>query len=172
MKAITRYEAVELIIPAAATATRFLFPDFPQLRSDVTKDIIIQGIKTFSIVEKPLDFNGNVVASMLQLQNAELTLYVDGEESIFRMPMTELMNSQNFANTFFSQIIPDEFDNLQIDWTKSYITADVPFTALAGGQAAQFVFLLSIAYKKLKAGTMAGIKLAKGDTSNLPGQSM
>lgn len=170
MKAITRYEAVELIIPANAGATKFNFLDIPQLRSDVTKDIIIQGIKAFSIVEKPLDFNGNAVASMAQLQNAELTLYVDGEESIFRIPMTELLNSQNFANTFFSQIIPDEFDNLMIDWTKSYITADVPFNT--AGANALFAFLFGISYKKLKAGTMAAIKAAKGDVSNIPGQSM
>ena len=167
MKAITRYEAVELLIPANAGATRFNFLDIPQLRSDVTKDIIVQGIKTFSIVEKPIDFNGNAVASVAQLQNAELTLYVDGEESIFRIPMTELMNSQNFANTFFSQIIPDEFDNLQIDWTKSYITADVPFNA--GGANTQFAFLFGIAYKRYAPGTMARIKAAKGDSSNLPG---
>jgi hypothetical protein len=167
MKAITRYEAVELVIPANASQSRFAFLDIPQLRSDVTKDIIVQGIKTFSIVERPIDFNGNPVATMLQLQNAELTLYVDGEESIFRIPMTELMNSQNFANTFFSQQIPDEFDNLMIDWTKSYITADVPFNT--AGANAQFAFLFGISYKRFAPGTMARIKLAKGDTSNLPG---
>jgi hypothetical protein len=167
MKAITRYEAVELLIPANAGATRFNFLDIPQLRSDVTKDIIVQGIKAFSIVEKPIDFNGNAVASVAQMQNAELTLYVDGEESIFRVPMTELMNSQNFANTFFSQQIPDEFDNLMIDWTKSYITADVPFNA-AGANTA-FAFLFGISYKRFAPGTMARIKAAKGDTSNLPG---
>lgn len=167
MKAITRYEAVELIIPANSGATRFNFLDIPQLRSDVTKDIIVQGIKTFSVVERPLDFNGNAVASVAQLQNAMLTLYVDGEESIFRIPMTELMNTQNFANTFFSQQIPDEFDNLMIDWTKSYITAATPFNA--GGNFTQFVFLFGISYKRYKAGTMATIKAAKGDVSNLPG---
>jgi hypothetical protein len=167
MKAITRYEAVELIIPANAGATRFNFLDIPQLRSDVTKDIIVVGIKTFSVVEKAVDFNGNAVASVAQLQNAELTLYVDGEESIFRIPMTELMNSQNFANTFFSQIIPDEFDNLMIDWTKSYITADVPFNA--AGANTLFAFLFGISYKRYAPGTMAAIKAAKRDTSNLPG---
>ena len=167
MKAITRYEAVELLIPANAGATRFNFLDIPQLRSDVTKDIIVQGIKTFSVVEKPVDFNGNAVASVAQLQNAELTLYVDGEESIFRVPMTELINSQNFANTYFSQQIPDEFDNLMIDWTKSYITADVPFNA--AGANTQFAFLFGISYKRFAPGTMARIKAAKGDTSNLPG---
>jgi hypothetical protein len=170
MKAITRYEAIELQIPANAGATRFNFLDIPQLRSDVTKDIIVQSIKTFSVVEKPVDFNGNAVATVAQLQNAELTLYVDGEESLFRIPMTELMNSQNFANTFFSQIIPDEFDNLMIDWTKSYITADVPFN-LAGANTA-FSFLFGIAYKRYAPGTMARIKAAKGDSSNLPGVIM
>ena len=167
MKAITRYEAIELVIPANSGQSRFNFLDIPQLRSDVTKDIIVHGIKTFSIVEKPIDYNGNAVASVLQIQNAELTLYVDGDESIFRIPLTELMNGQNFANTFFSQQIPDEFDNLMIDWTKSYITADVPFN-LAGANT-QFSFLFGISYKRFAPGTMARIKAAKGDTSNLPG---
>lgn len=167
MKAITRYEAIELVIPANAGQTRFNFLDIPQLRSDLTKDIIVQAIKTFSIVERPIDFNGNAVASVAQLQNAELTLYIDGEESIFRVPMTELMNTQNFAATFFSQQFPDEFDNLMIDWTKSYITSDVPFNAVEPNT--QFAFLFGIAYKRYAPGTMARIKLAKGDSSNLPG---
>lgn len=164
MKAITRYEAVELVIVAGAAQTRFNFLDIPQLRSDVSKDIIVQGIKAFCKEERPVDFNGNVVASMAQCQNAELTLYVDGEESIFRIPITELINSQNFAATYFSQIIPDEFDNLMIDWTKSYITADAPFAS-----ETQFAFLFGVAYKRYAPGTMARIKAAKGDSSNLPG---
>lgn len=164
MKAITRYEAIELLIPALATGTRFNFLDKPQLRSDVTKDIIVQGIKTFSNPEKPIDFNGNAVATIAQLANAELTLYVDGEESIFRIPLTELMNSQNFGATFFSQEFPDEFDNLMIDWTKSYVTADVAFA-----NATAFVFLFGISYKRYAPGTMAKIKQARGDSSNLPG---
>jgi hypothetical protein len=167
MKAITRYEAIELVIPANAGQTRFNFLDIPQLRSDVTKDIIVQGIKAFASAEKTTDFNGNAVATMAQCQNAELTLYVDGEESIFRIPITELISSQNSANTFFSQFLPDEFDNLMIDWTKSYITADLPFNA--GGANTQFAFLFGISYKKYAPGTMARIKLAKGDASNLPG---
>lgn len=167
MKAITRYEAVELVIPANAGATRFNFLDIPQLRSDVSKDIVVHGIKVFCSAEKTTDFNGNAVATIAQCQNAELTLYVDGEESIFRIPLTELINGQNFANTFFSQQIPDEFDNLMIDWTKSYITADIPFNN--GGANTQFAFLFGIAYKRYKAGTMAKIKKAAGDVSNLPG---
>jgi hypothetical protein len=170
MKAITRYEAIEILIPANAGQTRFNFLDIPQLRSDVTKDIIVQGIKTFSAAEKTTDFNGNAIATMAQCQNAELTLYVDGEESLFRIPLTELMNSQNFTNTFFSQIIPDEFDNLMVDWTKSYITADVPFNTGAPNTA--FAFLFGISYKRYAPGTMARIKAARGDSSNLPGVLM
>jgi hypothetical protein len=164
MKAITRYEAIELIIVANSTGSRFNFLDKPQLRSDVTKDIIVQGIKVFSAPEKPIDFNGNPVATLAQISNAELTLYVDGEESIFRVPLTELMNSQNFGATFYSQEFPNEYDNLMIDWTKSYITADVPFA-----NGTQFAFLFGISYKRLAPGTMAKIKAARGDTSNLPG---
>jgi hypothetical protein len=168
MKSIERYEAIELAIPANAGQSRFSFLDIPQLRSDKTKDIVVSGIKTWSIVEKPLSFNGNVLPTMLQIQNADLTLYVDGEESIFRIPLTELMNGQNNANTFFSQIIPDEFNNLIIDWTKSYVTADAPFNT--GGANTAFVFLFGISYRRYKAGTMAQIKLAKGDSSLLPAQ--
>ena len=86
---------------------------------------------------------------------------------LFRIPLTELINSQNFANTFFSQIIPDEFDNLMIDWTKSYITADIPFNS--AGANTLFAFLFGINYKRYAPGTMARIKAAKNDSSNLPG---
>jgi hypothetical protein len=170
MKSITRYEAVELIIPANSGGTKFNFLDIPQLRSDVTKEVIVQGIKVFCAAEKTTDFNSNPVATMAQIQNAELTLYVDGNESIFRMPLTELMNSQNFANTFYSQIIPNEFDSLQVDWTKSYITADIPFNS--AGANVLFSFLFGISYRIVKPGTMAAIRLARGDISNLPGQMM
>lgn len=166
MKAIERYEAIELVIAANAGATRFPFLDKPQLRSDTTKEIVVHGIKTFSIVEKPLDYNGNPVASVAQLQNAELTLYVSGEESIFRIPMTELMNSQNFANTFFSQQIPDEFDNLIIDWTKSYITTNLPPNQ--AGANTQFAYLFGISYKRYQPGTMAAIQAAKFKGLNIP----
>jgi hypothetical protein len=128
------------------------------------------GIRSFSAAEKATDFNGNAVASMAQLQNAEITLYVDGEETIYRMPLTELNNSQNFTNTFFSSQFPDEFDSLQVDWTKSYITADVPFNS-AGANTA-FVFLFGVNYRRYKPGTIAARKQARGDVSNLPGTIM
>ena len=167
MKPIARYQAVELLVPAAAVATKFQFTDQPELRSDATKDIVVLGIKMFPLEEKPVDFNGNAVATMAQLQNAELTLYVDGEESIYRLPCTELINSQNFAATYFSQIFPDEFNNLMIDWTKSYISLDAP---LSDNDA--FAFLFGISYAKLPAGTMAQINAAKGNVSNYPGAIM
>jgi len=146
---------VELIIPALATATRFNFPDIPQLRSDVTKDIVVRAIEVYSIEAVPLSFNNNAVTTLANLLKSSLTLYIEGEESIFRIPMVKLLNinSNNAAAPVLWLDEINQFDNLQIDWTKSYIT-----TPTAYGNAAVFSFVLGISYKRYAPGTMKKLK--------------
>jgi hypothetical protein len=155
MRSIRRFEMVELIIPALATATRFNFPDIPQLRSDVTKDIVVRGIELYSVESIPLSFNNNAVSLLLNIQRSSLTLYIEGEESVFRIPLIKMMNinSNNAAAPvlWFDEI--NQFDNLQVDWTKSYIS-----TPVAYGNAALFAFVLGITYKRYAPGTMKRIK--------------
>jgi hypothetical protein len=158
MRSIRRFEMVELVIPAASTATRFNFPDIPQLRSDVTKDICIRAIEAYSADSIPTDFNGNPVATLAQVQLASLTLYVEGEESLFRIPLVKLLNV--YGLTVAPLLWTDEinqFDNIMVDWTKSYISTPTAF-----GNAAQFAFVLGTTYKRYDPGTMKKYKDSLG----------
>lgn len=171
MRPCKRFEMIELVIPAGSAATRFNFPDIPQLRSDVTKDIWIRGINTYSVDSITLDFNGNAVAPFASLQTASLTLYVQGSESVFRIPLVMLLN------TFLISANPvawteelNQFDNLEVDWTKSYVSTPVAF-----GNAAAMAFVFGIEYYQLRPGTMNAIKTQLNIPQNLdipPGTPM
>jgi hypothetical protein len=162
MKPIVRFEAVELLVTASNPATRFNFPDMPQIRSDTTYDIAVRSVKFYPAEEHPTTFNGNPAADMAQLQLSDLTLVSGNDEIIFRMPLTELVNSQNMDGAYYSQIFPEEFGDLKIDWVKSYVTVNAPL----GGNAA-FAFLMGISYVRLPAGTLAKIEAARMASSNV-----
>jgi hypothetical protein len=155
MRSIRRFEMVEMIIPALSTATRFNFPDIPQLRSDVTKDIVVRAIEVYSVEAVPLSFNNNAVTTLANLLKSSLTLYIEGEESVFRIPMVKLLNinSNNAAAPVLWLDEINQFDNLQIDWTKSYITTPTTY-----GNAAVFAFVLGVTYKRYAPGTMKRLK--------------
>ena len=171
MRPAKRFEMIELVIPAASAATRFNFPDIPQLRSDVTKDIWVRAIDTYSNDSVTFDFNGNPVAPFASIQLASLTLYVQGSESIFRIPLVKLMNTFLIsANPVAWTAELNQFDNLEIDWTKSYISTPVAF-----GNAAQMAFVFGVEYYQLKPGTMNSIKGSLGIPQSLdipPGTPM
>jgi hypothetical protein len=158
MRPQKRFEMIELVIPAAATGTRFNFPDLPQLRSDVTKDIVVRGIETYTEPDITTDFNGNTPASDAQLAIASLTLYIEGEESIFRIPLVKLHNVFNSANTQFYTFDQNQFDNLMIDWTKSYISTPTAF-----GSETAFAFVFGIIYQRLAPGTMKRLQAERGN---------
>jgi hypothetical protein len=162
MKPIVRFEAVELFVSANNPALRFNFPDMPQLNSDSTYDIAVRGIKLYPVEEHPTTFNGNPTAAMAQLQKSDLTLVSGNDEIVFRMPLTELVNSQNFDAAYYSQIFPEEFGDLKLDWTKSYITVNQPL-----GSNAAFSFLLGVSYVRLPAGTLAKMEAARLASSNV-----
>jgi hypothetical protein len=149
---LKRYELVELVIPAGSSGTRFPYPDIPQLRDDTTQDIIICGLETFSVDAMPLSPNGNAVATMLQLQNSFLTLYIDGEESIRQLflprlnPMWQTLNT----GTTFHALERIRTKYIQVDWNKSYIQAATPYGAPL---ATQFSIMLGVWYKKLLPGS-------------------
>jgi hypothetical protein len=148
---ITRYEMIETVIPAAATATRFNFNDQPQLRTDQNADVIVQGLEVYTVADVPLSPNNNTVITAALLKQTYLVLYVNGEESLYRIPLVKLHTINNFADAFNNaESDTPRFDNLLIDWTKSYL-----FTPAAYGNGALFSILLGVIYKKLPPGTMA-----------------
>lgn len=148
MRPVRRSESVELVIPALATQTRFNFPDIPQLRADTDKDILVRALEVFTAEDMPVDFNNNPLLTFAQLQQGTLTLYVEGEESIFRMPLIKLHNVQGSTNGSTFEV--RQFQNLRVDWTKSYLYFPVPLA-----NAVQQAFIMDVSYLRLFPGTMA-----------------
>lgn len=154
---LKRYELIELIVTANLGATRQNFPDIPQLRDDTTQDIIVRALESFSILSMPLSPQGNPVASVVQLQNAFLILYIDGEESVRQIPLQRLCNTAAILATSAQQWqnYPTDTEDLKVDWNKSYIQfAQPPNT---GGANAQFSIMVGVEYKKLPPGTYAAM---------------
>lgn len=160
MRPIKRFEQVELVIPAGNTALRIPFPDIPQLRSDVTQDVIIRQLETYSAESMPNDYNNNPLVTFAQLQKCFITFYIQQEESIFRMPMIKLLNVFNSAATYFYTEELNQFENLMVDWTKTYITLA---SSLANG--AIVVINLGVGYQRLPGGTIAALQ-AKMNAAN------
>jgi hypothetical protein len=155
-QALKRYEFVELIIPAASTATRFPYPDIPQLRDDTTQDIVICGVETFSVDALPLSPAGNAVASFAQLQNSFLTFYIESEESVRQVPFIRLNPMRQAASdgTTFNVIERVPMEYLKVDWNKTYVQAAAPYGTV-GSPNAQFSIMLGVWYKKLPPGAWA-----------------
>lgn len=155
-EATDRYEMIEVNIPANSTATRFNVPDQPQLRTDQTMDVVVQGIETFTLTDIPLSPNGVSLPSIAELKQTFLVLYVNGEESIFRIPLLKLHTINNFAEPFNNaEFDTPRFENLLVDWAKSYFFVPTPYGA---GVFTTFSFLLGIVYKKLPPGTIGKIR--------------
>lgn len=156
--ATARFDLLEINIPANSTANKFPIPDQPQLRSDEDQDTIIQAIETYTIFDVPLSPNAVALPTDVQLQQTYLTLYILGEESIYRIPLVNLHNVAGTVNAGGNPI-PFKFDlakfkNVQVDWTKSYFSVPVNF----GAVFATFSFVLGVHYVWLPPGTMSKIR--------------
>src|SRR5271170_8042417 len=141
-----RFELIELIIPVGTTGNTFPIPDIPQLRDDTTQDIIIVGIETFAADTVPLSPAVNAVATMAQLENMFLTLYIDDEESIFRLPVPRIQPiwQSNTAGGLQGGQQTLSLECLKVTWNKSYLT----FGAAFAGGALPISVLLGVWYKK------------------------
>jgi hypothetical protein len=166
MRPIKRFEQVELVIPAGNTALRIPFPDIPQLRSDVTQDVIIRQLETYTAESMPNDYNNNPLVTLAQLQKCFITFYIQQEESIFRMPMIKLLNVFNSGAAYFYTEEINQFENLMVDWTKTYITLA---SSLANG--AIVVINLGVGYQRLPGGTIAALqaKMSVANNKNYQG---
>lgn len=148
---VKRYDLIEVAVAANAGAITIPILDQPDLRDDTTQDIIITGLETFPSEVLPATADANAVATLAQLKNSFLVLYIDGEESVYRVPMIRLLPV--FANTLAAPGTLANFDgfvleNVRIVWNKSYIQLATPF-----GNNAAFSFLIGVRYKKLDPGT-------------------
>lgn len=157
-RAYKRFENIEFIFPANNTAGKINFPDIPQLRSDTTKEILIRSIRCYSTEDALLSFNQNTMLSQDELGKLFLTLYVDGEESTFRIPMRTLTASgvsvgSGTATDMTWSNAEMQFANISVDWTKSYITLAAQLTS-----SAQQSLMLGIGYIRCAPGTVLNMK--------------
>jgi hypothetical protein len=145
-------EGVELIVPVGAGIGQVNFPDIPELRSDSEKDIIIRSMEVFPGEIVPNTFSGNPVATTAQIQNAFITLYIYGENKVYRVPLVKFVNlyagGTNAAALFWTNDL-NELCNYKVDWTKSFLSFPTPLTV-----EAQFSFLFNMGYMKLPPGTL------------------
>jgi hypothetical protein len=113
---IKRFESVEIPIPTSSTLTKFYFSDQPQLR--MAK---IQGIQVYTptaISKTPL--TGSTPATLADIKQATLTLYQGDLQIIYNLPLLAFNNIQDLTSPSVWEM--PEMNDIDISWTKSYIT--------------------------------------------------
>lgn len=161
--ATTRYDIVELDIPNSYTKSEINFADQEQLRSDGQWDIIIQGIETFTQFSQSLSGNDLPLPNVAQLLQTSLILYIDGEESQYGIPLSQLHRVQCVDGS--GNLVPNvrtlyRVDNVEVSWQKCQLFTNAASGWNTGGSGA-FAFQFGIHYKRYPAGTYAAIKRAQ-----------
>lgn len=116
--------------------SRVNLPDIQQLRSTPDSIIVTKGIRlitTDALAAPPI--TGGVNAPLAELQKVCLTIYCEGWEKGFLIPLLTL-NDMNFNVPGVA--LPARFDNWRnIDWSKSYLfysngqaSANAPYTVM------------------------------------------
>lgn len=143
---IKRYEMIETIIQAGATGA-VPFPDVPNLRNQTDQRIVVMDLEFFPDYVYARSFlNTTVIGTpVTEIPKIAIVLYVNGEESIRRIPIAKINYSQapGVATVFEMERV--SFDNLEnVDWPKSYIQFN------AAAQAVQYVLPIGVTYLKFK----------------------
>ena len=140
MNKVQQYEFIEVVIPQSSTATRFYFPDQPQLRFVSMLNLVCYtpGVVTNSIL------SGNALLTLTNLKNTYLVLYYNDRESVNRIPVLELnriaTNSAS-GDPYAFAITP--FAGQQIIWAKSYIQTPSAYGSIS---AASFSCCFGVYY--------------------------
>lgn len=155
MEAIKRWEMVEVLVAANAGGTKFPIPDQQNLRDDTSQDIIIRGFEMWPVDSMPLSpiTPNNALATMAQLENTFLTLYIEEEESIHLIPCIKLIAQRTSlaTSTIQFQGEPVMLKNLKVQWNKSYFQVATPYNT--GGPNTAFSLIIGVSYLKLAPGT-------------------
>lgn len=126
--AVVRYDTISIPVQAGTTQTKFFFPDQPFLRNAK-----IHAMEYLDVTNK--DINGNQILHLLYFpsQGFYFTGYYDGKESIYRLPLVEMVN-QSFIPSAESSAVAYSGQTLHnvngilavggkvIEWPKSYVT--------------------------------------------------
>ncbi|MES3018585.1 MAG: hypothetical protein V4721_12430 [Bacteroidota bacterium] len=143
---IPRYEMIEIIVPAG-TVGQVPFPDVPNLRNQQDQEIVILDIEFFPVYAYGASYLNNTIPGtpFAELPKAAMILYVNGEESIRRIPLSKINYSQNagVGATFEQERVP--FAQLRkIDFPKSYVQFNAALVGLP------YVMPFGITYLKYK----------------------
>jgi len=160
IKGISRYDKVEVNVPNNYTASTVKFQDQPQLRSDQEFDIAIQAIETFTKFDQALSQTGVVMPTDVQLIATTLTLWIEGEQRGFDIPLSQLhrvecVNGAGAIVPFTREL--QKFDNVQISWQKCTLNNPAANGWNTGG-AGTFSFEFGVHYVQLPPGTLARLR--------------
>jgi hypothetical protein len=137
---VRRYECISIPYTNGSTQQKINFPDQPNLRNAKIHGLDLPYISYDYYGRSNLNYVGT------SQQNIFSTLYYDGREGIYNMPLSELATTRA-AGLVYSQISYNLNGNLALDgqiitWTKSYLTFSIGFTPIV----ADGVFLIGVYY--------------------------
>jgi len=140
MNKVQNYDLVELVVNQSSTATKFFFPDQPNLRFVSLLNLVCYtpNVVTTSVL------SGNALLSVANLQKTYLTLYYNDKEAVSKIPILELnriASNSSSADPYAFAITP--FAGQQIIWSKSYIQTPTAYTGIS---SANFSVLLGVYY--------------------------
>lgn len=140
MNKVQNYEFIEVVVPQSSTATRFNFPEQPQLRFVSLLNLVCY---TPNVVSSSI-LSGNSLLSVANLQKTYLVLYYNDKESVNRIPILELnriASNSSSADPYAFAITP--FAGQQIIWSKSYIQTPTAYSSIS---SANFSVCLGVYY--------------------------
>jgi hypothetical protein len=119
-----RFQAVEIPIPSGSTATKFYFPDLPQLTGRNGYPVKIQSIVFYTeelLTKSPL--TGSDVINISDIKKSYLTLYQGDLQTIYNIPCVQLNMLNSTGNDSIYQFQQPLFDDLiNVSWTKSFVS--------------------------------------------------
>ncbi len=116
---VNRFEAVEIIIPSGSTATRFYFPNLPNLTNALVDRIVLFN---FPATNTSI-LTGGTIATIQDITQTSITLYQGDLQLYYNLPLTSLINVAFFGSGYYN--IPIDIDGMEISWTKSFITSPI-----------------------------------------------
>lgn len=114
---VNRFEAVEIYIPDGSTATRFYFPNLPNLTNALVDRIVLfpNNAAITSIL------TGGATASITGITQTTITLYQGDLQLYYQLPLNALLNNASYSTSYYN--IPLDLDGIEISWTKSFISS-------------------------------------------------
>lgn len=141
---ITRYEMVEVSIPAAAT-NQVALPDVPALRNQADQEITILDIEIFPNYAYSNSYLNSTITGfpVTEIAKSALVFYIKNEESIRWIPTAKLIYTQNPAVAQVFQMQRTSFNDLkEFIWPKGYFKFSI---APVGGP---YIIPMGITYLK------------------------